>query len=79
MLAYETITTASHPTTPTKLLLTVPEAAKVLGLSRSILYELLLAGEIRSLKIGRSRRLTHEALQEFITRQVAQQCPSQSL
>ena len=33
----------------TKLLLTVSEAASVLGISRSVVYELLLAGKIRSI------------------------------
>ncbi|MGH3164516.1 MAG: helix-turn-helix transcriptional regulator, partial [Trebonia sp.] len=33
----------------TKLLLTVPEAAEALGISRSKLYQLLSAGVIRSI------------------------------
>jgi len=55
-----------RPSAQAKLLLTVAEAASVLGISRSILYELLLKGEIRSIKIGRSRRIPFVALEEFV-------------
>ncbi len=38
-------------------LLTVDEAAMRLGIGRSHAYEFILRGEIRSVKIGRSRRI----------------------
>jgi excisionase family DNA binding protein len=57
----------------TKLLLTVSEAASVLGISRSVVYELLLAGKIRSIKIGRSRRIPFAVLEEFVTHCLAEQ------
>jgi excisionase family DNA binding protein len=50
----------------TKLLLTVPEAAEALGLSRSKLYQLLSAGTIRSIRIDGSRRVPVEALTAYI-------------
>jgi excisionase family DNA binding protein len=56
-----------------KLLLTVPEAAAALGVSRSVFYQLILAGEIRSVKIGRSRRVPLVVLEEFVTQQLANQ------
>jgi len=34
--------------------------------SRSKVYELIRVGALRSLKIGGSRRITREALQEFV-------------
>ena len=40
-----------------KLLLTVREAADVLSVSRSRVYELLYAEQLDSVKIGRSRRV----------------------
>jgi excisionase family DNA binding protein len=40
-----------------KLLLTVWEAADVLSVSRSRVYELLYAEQFDSVKIGRSRRV----------------------
>jgi excisionase family DNA binding protein len=50
----------------TKLLLTVPEAAEALGISRSKLYQLLSAGTIRSIRIDGSRRVPVEALNHYI-------------
>ncbi|MFB3738722.1 MAG: helix-turn-helix domain-containing protein [Candidatus Velamenicoccus archaeovorus] len=48
-------------------LLTVPEVAKVLRRSRSSTYELLKAGEIPAVKIGRRGvRVRRESLEIFI-------------
>jgi excisionase family DNA binding protein len=52
---------------PTKLL-TVQEVADHLAVSRSKAYELLYKGEIQSLTIGRTRRVSAAALTEFIAR-----------
>ncbi len=43
-------------------LLTVPEAASFLRLSRSNLYALMERGELRFVKIGRSRRIPRRAV-----------------
>ncbi len=56
---------------PVKLLLTVIEAAQVLNLSRSLMYELVLKGQVVSLKIGRARRIPASELQAYVARQVA--------
>lgn len=50
----------------TKLLLTVPEAAGALGISRSKLYQLISAGTIRSVRIDGSRRVPVDALTTYI-------------
>jgi excisionase family DNA binding protein len=50
----------------TRLLLTVPEAAEALAISRSKLYELIAAGLIRSVRIDGSRRVPVEALQSYV-------------
>ena len=50
------------------LLLTPVEAARRLSLARSTLYELVLTGQIASIKIGRSRRIPLDALTDFIDR-----------
>ena len=47
-------------------LLTIVEAAQHLGISRSKLYELLSAGELPSVRIGRMRRITLSALEKFV-------------
>jgi excisionase family DNA binding protein len=49
-----------------KLLLTVPEAAKALAISRSKLYELLASGAIRSIRIDGSRRIPLNALNDYV-------------
>jgi excisionase family DNA binding protein len=49
-----------------KLLLTVPEAAKALAISRSKLYELLASGAVRSVRIDGSRRIPLNALNDYI-------------
>ena len=50
----------------TQLLLTVPEAAKALAISRSKLYELIAAGLVRSVRIDRSRRVPVGALETYV-------------
>jgi excisionase family DNA binding protein len=49
-----------------KLLLTVPEAAKALAISRSKLYELLASGAIRSVRIDGARRIPLNALNDYV-------------
>lgn len=49
-----------------KLLLTIPEVALRLGLGRSLIYELVMRGEIKSITIGRARRIPVGAIDEFI-------------
>ena len=57
----------------TRLLLTVPEAAESLAISRSKLYELIAAGLIRSVRIDGSRRVPIEALQTYVARLLDQE------
>ena len=49
-----------------KLLLTVAEAARRLSIGRSHLYEHILSGSLRSVRIGRSRRISSRDLDSFI-------------
>ncbi len=59
-----------------RLLLTVPEAAAALAISRSKLYELLTAGLIRSVRIDGSRRIPVEALHAYVVRLIDQEATS---
>jgi excisionase family DNA binding protein len=54
-----------------RLLLRPEEAADAIGVSRARMYELLAAGEISSLKIGRSRRIPLSELERWIARELA--------
>jgi excisionase family DNA binding protein len=51
-----------------RLLLTVAEAAQRLGISRSRMYELIAAGQIDTLHIGRLHKVPVEALEAFVKR-----------
>ena len=39
------------------LLMNIDEASQILNLGRSKVYELVMRGELQSIKIGRSRRI----------------------
>ena len=74
-LATEQAVTPSTPSTPSSdRLLTVTEAAKTLRLSRSKLYTHVLCGDIPSLTLGRSRRISAAALAAWIERRQSEQC-----
>ena len=51
-----------------KLLLTPTEAAELLGVGRTTVYELLNAGRLESVRIGRSRRIPRAALVGYVAR-----------
>ncbi len=62
-----------------KRLISVPEAAQAMGIGRSLLYRLVMSGEIRSVVVGgRSRRIPVEAIDEFIARELADQSDATS-
>ncbi len=52
-----------------KIAYSVNEAARLLSMSARKLTYLIAMKEIRSFKIGKSRRVTASALAEFVTRQ----------
>ncbi len=55
-------------TTPSvaKLLLSVEEAADLLGVSRSTMYDLMRTRAITSVRIGRCRRIPLDALRAYV-------------
>ncbi|WP_372593412.1 helix-turn-helix domain-containing protein [Actinotalea sp.] len=55
--------------TEEKLLLTVAEAAHRLGVGRTMMYELLDAGVVKSIHIGRLHKIPVWALSEFVESQ----------
>jgi excisionase family DNA binding protein len=56
----------TYPQESNKLLVTVEEAARRLSIGRSHLYEHLLRGSLRSVRIGRSRRIAFRDLEAFV-------------
>lgn len=53
------------------------EIEGALNISHTKAYELINAGEIKTLKIGRRRYATPEALNDFINRQIIKQSGQQ--
>lgn len=51
-----------------KLLLTPEEASEVLGIGRTKVYALIADGDLLSVRIGNSRRVPRDAVDEFIAR-----------
>jgi excisionase family DNA binding protein len=48
------------------LMLTVEEAARRLGLGRTLVYQLISSGELESVTVGRLRRVPTECLGEYV-------------
>jgi excisionase family DNA binding protein len=51
-----------------KILLTAEEAAEVLGVGKSTVYDLIRMRLLQSVQIGRSRRIPVQACQEMVHR-----------
>jgi excisionase family DNA binding protein len=51
-----------------RLLLTVEEAADRIGICRSNMFKLIRRGEVKSVKVGRLRRVTPAALEDYVRR-----------
>lgn len=63
------------------LLLTMTEAARVLSIGRTTMYELVGAGEVEVVHIGGSARVPVAALEEYVERRRAERAtvrPSRS-
>jgi excisionase family DNA binding protein len=59
-----------------RLLLTVEEAAQRIGICRSNMFKLIREGEVRSVKVGRLRRVTPAALEDFVRQLTAKEAPA---
>lgn len=59
-----------HAESGDRLLLRVEESAAVLNISRARLFELIGSGQIRSLKLGRSRRIPRAELERWVESQL---------
>ena len=53
------------------LLVSVEQAAGLLGIGRTTLYELIRRGEVRPIRIGRSVRIPRRELEAFVERLIA--------
>jgi excisionase family DNA binding protein len=62
----DTPTRASDAPAQSKLLLTVEEAAKRLGIDRTVMYRLVSSGAVESVTSGRLRRVPADWLSDFV-------------
>jgi excisionase family DNA binding protein len=53
-----------------KVLVTVEEAAATLSLGRTLAWALLRRNELRSIKVGNTRRVVVASLHEYVDRQL---------
>jgi excisionase family DNA binding protein len=56
------------PTAENRLLLTIDEAAELLGIGRTKMVSLVSSGAVESVTIGRLRRIPAECLNEYVAR-----------
>jgi excisionase family DNA binding protein len=60
-----------------QLAYTADEAAKALSVSRASIYNLMASGALRSVKLGKSRRIPVEAVRELLTATASRPSPRQ--
>lgn len=53
---------------PIRLVLTIEQAARRLGIGRTLMYSLVMSGEVESVTIGRLRRVPVECLTEYVNK-----------
>jgi excisionase family DNA binding protein len=56
------------PTADVRVLFTVEEAARALGIGRTRMFELIQDGHVETVLIGRLRRIPVDALDTFVNR-----------
>ena len=56
------------------LLVSVEEAAGLLGIGRTTLYELIRQGDVRPIRIGRCVRIPQRELEAYVDRLIAETC-----
>jgi excisionase family DNA binding protein len=57
---------------PRRLVVSVEEAARMLGCGRTLLYELIRTKQLPIVKVGRLTRIRVDAIEEFTTRNVVE-------
>ncbi|MFJ8754481.1 excisionase family DNA-binding protein [Streptomyces sp. NPDC102441] len=62
------MSTATDLIDPTLVLLTVEEAARRLGIGRTLCFRLIRTGQLESVPVGRLRRVPADAVQDYVTR-----------
>jgi excisionase family DNA binding protein len=63
----------TSPAADSRLLYSVEEAARLLGIGRTFMFHLVATGEVDSLKIGKRRKIPRHALDDYVARLIAEQ------
>ena len=61
----------TNETTTRALLVSIKQASGMLSISRSVIYQLMDAGQLTPIRIGRSVRFPVEQLEQFVTDRLA--------
>jgi excisionase family DNA binding protein len=56
-------------------LVSVRETRRLLGIGNTKAYELIGSGELRSIRVGRARRVTLASIKDFVERRLAEAQP----
>ncbi len=59
----------TRPPSPEPICVKVNDAARMIGVGRTKLYELIASGEIEAIKLGKSTRITTASLHALVSRQ----------
>ena len=59
----------TRPPSPEPICVKVNDAARMISVGRTKLYELIASGEIEAIKLGKSTRVTTASLHELVSRQ----------
>ncbi|MEV7700786.1 excisionase family DNA-binding protein [Streptomyces sp. NPDC086779] len=62
------MSTATDLIDPTLVLLTVEEAARRLGIGRTLCFRLIGSGQLESVPVGRLRRVPADAVHDYVTK-----------
>ncbi len=65
-LTAQAIALATQPAGPAPALLSVEDAARVLGLSRTTVFTLVRTGELESIKVGSRRLVPRQSIDAFV-------------
>ena len=57
------------PLPPDPICVRVNDAARMVGVGRTKLYELIAAGEVETVKLGKATRITTASLHDLVRRQ----------
>lgn len=64
--------TTNHDEATRPLLISIAQAAAILAVSRSSIYQLIWNEQLTPIRIGRSVRFTIEHVEDFVARRVAE-------